>query len=174
MSDYRRVHVPGGTYFFTVVTAERRPWLATHDGLDAFRRSWSRVARDAPFTTLAAVVLPDHVHAVWRLPPGDADFPGRWQRIKRRTVERLRRRGWPGPFWQARFWERLIRDEDDLQIHMDYVHYNPVRHGLVERAAEWRASSVHRYIRAGWYTPDWGVVDPAAVERAVLGPGGDP
>lgn len=139
MSNYRRAHVPGGTYFFTAVTAGRRPWLGADEGLDAFRMACRRVARDQPFETLAAVVLPDHVHCIWRLPIGDAEFSLRWQRIKRRTVEPLRRRGWKGPLRQARFWERLIRDEVDLRVHMDYVHSNPVRHGWVERAAEWEA-----------------------------------
>ena len=174
MSDYRRVYVPGGTYFFTAVTAGRHPWLGSADGLDAFRIAYRRVARDRPFNTLAAVVLPDHVHCIWRLPAGDADFPGRWQRLKRRSAQLLEARGYPGPFWQARYWERLIRDEADLRAHMDYVHHNPVRHGLVERAAEWSASSFHRYVRAGWYAPDWGVTDAAALDDAVLGAGGDP
>ncbi len=119
------------------------------------------------------VVLPDHLHCIWHLPAGVDDFSRRWQRIKRRTTETMRRRGVTGPFWQARFWEHLIRDERDLRMHLDYVHYNPVRHGLVGKATEWSASSVHRYIRDGWYAPDWGIADPEDVEAAVLANGGD-
>ena len=173
MSDYRRVYVPGGTYFFTAVTADRRPWLGSPDGLDAFRTAYRRVVRDRPFETIAVVVLPDHVHCIWRLPDGDAAFASRWKRLKRRTTELLRVRGHEGPFWQKRYWERLIRDEADLHVHMDYVHYNPVRHGLVARASDWSASSIHRYIRSGWYAADWGVADVRALEAAVLGRGGD-
>jgi len=170
MANYRRAYVAGGSYFFTAVTAGRRPWLGTDEGLRAFRTAYRRVAKECPFETIAAVVLPDHLHCIWRLPAGDADFPRRWQRLKRRTRELLEARGFEGPFWQARYWERVIRDEADLRAHMDYVHYNPVRHGWVARAADWRASSIHRFIRAGWYAPDWGVSDVEALERAVLHP----
>ena len=173
MGRYVRARVAGGTWFFTVVTAGRRRWLASTQGLDAFRSSYRDVAKDQPFETVAMVVLPEHLHCVWRLPDGDDDFSRRWQRIKRRTTERMRRRGMTGPFWQARFWEHSIRDERDLRMHLDYVHYNPVRHGLVGKAAEWSASSIHRYIRDGWYSPDWGVAEPDDVEAVVLANGGD-
>lgn len=174
MSDYRRMYIPGGTYFFTVVTADRRSWLTTDAGIEAFREAYRRIVTDRPLKTVAAVVLPDHMHCIWRLPESDRDFPRRWQRIKRLTTERLKRSGMEGPFWQPRYWERLIRDEDDLRLHMDYIHYNPVRHSLVDRASEWHASSIHRYIRAGWYTPDWGVSDPEHMDARVLADGGDP
>ncbi|MDZ7829152.1 MAG: transposase [Halofilum sp. (in: g-proteobacteria)] len=158
MADYRRVYVAGGTYFFTVVTHGRRPWMVD-PALSAFREAYRRVAREHPFETIAAVVLPDHLHCIWSLPEGDADFSGRWRRIKRVTTNALRNTGMSGRFWQPRFWEHLIRDERDLRAHMDYVHYNPVRHGLVARPSEWAASSLRRYIRAGWYPEDW-AADP--------------
>jgi putative transposase len=174
MADYRRLYVPGETYFFTAVTAGRRPWLATAQGLRAFRTAYRRVARDRPFETVAVVVLPDHVHCIWRLPAGDAAFADRWKRLKGRTSELLRARGYPGPFWQKRYWEHLIRDEADLHRHIDYVHYNPVRHGLVERASAWSASSFHRYVRAGRYSRDWGVSVEPAIDEALLAYGDDP
>ena len=174
MGRYRRAYVSGGTYFFTAVTAGRRPWLGTETGLGAFRVAYRRISRECPFHTIAAVVLPDHLHCIWRLPEGDAAFDRRWQRIKRRCTELLRAKGHEGPFWQARYWERLIRDEQDLHAHMDYVHYNPVRHGWVARADDWRASSIHRYIRAGWYPRDWGVADVDDLERRIRGAGSDP
>ena len=174
MSRYVRARQAGGIWFFTLVTAERRRWLGTEVGLEAFRSSYRAVVADQPFETPAMVVLPDHLHCIWRLPADDGDFSGRWQRIKRRTTEAMRRQGIEGSLWQPRFWEHLIRDERDLRAHLDYVHYNPVRHGLVRLAAEWSASSIHRYIRAGWYPADWGVADPDGLEAAVLANGGDP
>ena len=169
MSDYRRCHVAGGTYFFTVVTADRKPWLGTEVGCNAFRNAYKVVAADAPFKTMAAVVLPDHMHCIWMLPDNEHEFSRRWQRIKRRTTELLKRHGMEGPFWQPRFWEHLIRDESDLCRHMDYVHYNPVKHGLVPRASQWGPSSIHRYIRMGWYAPDWAIPDVEALEAEIPG-----
>ena len=174
MACYRRARIPGGTWFFTVVTAGRCRWLGTAEGVETFRECYRQVRREQPFETIAMVILPDHLHCIWRLPEEDSDFPRRWQRIKRRTTETMRSRGRSGPFWQARYWEHLIRDEADLQAHMDYVHYNPVRHGYVDRAADWEPSSLHRYMRMGWYAVDWGVSDAEALDRLVLSPGGDP
>jgi putative transposase len=163
MPDYRRVKVPGGTYFFIVAIAERR-WSLLTDHIDDLRHAF-RVARAArPFTVDAIVVLPDHLHCVLKLPPGDADFPVRWAHIKqtfsrripwgeRRRASRIakRERG----LWQRRYWEHLIADEDDLKHHVDYIHYNPVKHRHVMKAADWPYSSFHRYVRSGLYPLDW-------------------
>jgi len=157
MADYERVLVPGGTYFFTVVTAHRRRWLATPWGQRALGDAIRSVRADLPFATDAIVILPDHVHAIWTLPDGDDDFSRRWQRIKHRTTARLRREhGFRGRVWQPRFWEHLIRDDDDLHRHLDYIHYNPVKHGLCSLPLEWSASSFHRYVNKGVYAADWG------------------
>lgn len=157
MSDYRRFFVPGGTYFFTVVTADRRAWLASRAGRSALGQAMREVRVQQPFDTVAIVVLPDHLHAIWALPEGDADFSRRWRRVKQRTTLRLRRETrFRGKAWQARFWEHVIRDEEDLRRHVDYIHYNPVRHGLVRAPGEWRTGTFHRYVAAGIYPADWG------------------
>jgi len=112
----------------------------------------------------AIVVLPDHLHAVWTLPPNDADFPGRWKAIKRHFTHALLTHGVSlarnakGEYslWQRRYWEHTIRDETDLQRHVDYIHYNPVKHDVVARASAWPFSSFHRYVRLGWLSADWG------------------
>mgnify|MGYP006287006385 CR=1 FL=1 len=156
MSDYRRYRVPGCTWFFTVVTAHRRTWL---------RHAWARatlggvmreVRTESPFETVAIVILPDHLHAIWRLPGDDDDFAGRWRRIKQRTTLRLRRDfDLRGRLWQPRFWEHRIRDQADLHRHIEYIHYNPVKHGLVAAASEWQASTFHRYVAEGVHSLDW-------------------
>lgn len=162
MVGYRRARVAGATYFFTVALRDRRTnWLVLH--VDALRESIHLARREAPFVIDAMVVMPDHLHAVWTLPPGDADFPGRWRKIKARFTRTLVQRGVPlmrnhkGEYdlWQRRYWEHLIRDDRDLSRHVDYIHYNPVKHGFVERPTAWRWSSVHTYIRRGLLPADW-------------------
>lgn len=156
MADYRRFLIPGGTYFFTVVTAKRRPWLSRHSARKILAGVMREVRSEFPFETVGLVVLPDHLHAVWRLPDGDSDFRGRWHRIKQRTTLRLRAvGGLTGRLWQPRFWEHAIRDEDDLRRHLDYIHYNPVKHGFVASPRDWGPSSFHRYVTAGVYAADW-------------------
>jgi putative transposase len=163
MPNYRRVWVPGGTYFFTVTLLERkRRLLVEHIG--ALRAAF-RVAQAArPFETLGIVILPDHLHAIWRLPEGDADFATRWRQIKsgfsrrvavdeRRSAVRIAK-GERG-IWQRRYWEHLIADELDLRHHLDYLHYNPVKHGHVDRVCDWPYSIFHREVRRGRYPIDW-------------------
>ena len=168
MSHYRRADVAGGTFFFTVVSERRRPILTQPDIRDALRSAITAVRQDHPFRILGWVLLPDHLHAIWRLPEGDADFSTRWSQIKRRvtrdcgkanfdpallTPRRVIKR--QGTIWQHRFWEHLIRDEDDFRRHMDYLHFNPVKHGLVARVGDWPYSSFHRFVREGVYPADW-------------------
>ena len=164
MPDYRRNRVAGGTYFFTVNLLERNLTLLT-DHIDALRAAVRKVRARRPFHIDAWVVLPDHLHCVWTLPPGDADYSSRWKAIKITfakslpATERLspvrRSKGERG-IWQRRFWEHTIRDDSDYSAHMDYVHYNPVKHGLVVRVAAWPYSSIHRCVAAGIYPADWG------------------
>lgn len=164
MPNYRRDRFPGGTYFFTVVIADRTTSLLTDRIAGLFAAI--RIVRAArPFRMPAMVVLPDHVHCIWTLPPGDADYATRWSAIKsgfsRRietaetrslSRERKRERG----IWQRRYWEHRIRDDDDLRSHVDYIHFNPVRHGYVGHAADWPHSTLHRWVERGWLTADWG------------------
>lgn len=167
MTEYRRHFVLGGTYFFTVNLAERsRRLLVEHIVL--LRRAFVETQREHPFELDAAVILPDHLHAIWTLPPGDADYSMRWRKIKAcfsRNLPRTERRsdsridkGERG-IWQRRFWEHAIRDEDDLRRHMDYIHYNPVKHGHCRRVVDWPYSTFQRYAASGVYAHDWaGVV----------------
>ena len=153
MATYRRALVPGGTYFFTVVTNDRRPLLTTPACLSSLRRAFREVRSVHAFSIDAIVLLPDHLHCVWTLPGGDADYARRWSMIKRLTSRSVRlllpeadncsrRARRELSLWQRRYWEHLIRDEDDLDRHIDYIHWNPVKHALAARAAEWRYSSV--------------------------------
>jgi putative transposase len=159
MSDYRRVFVPGGTYFFTLVTWNRRPLLATEERVGLLRESFRRVREQRPFVLEAAVILPDHLHCILRLPAGDADYPGRWREIKKRfsaQVARDTNARHERLVWQRRYYEHAIRDEEDWRRHLDYLHYNPVKHGLVGRVRDWPWSSFGRGVERGWYDVDWG------------------
>ena len=162
---YRRANAEGGTYFFTVNLADRHSDFLVQHIVD-LRAVMQAVKIAHPFSIVAMAVLPEHLHAIWRLPPGDADYPLRWSQIKagfsrrlpkderiRTTRQTKRERG----IWQRRYWEHQIRDEDDLARHVDYIHYNPVKHGLVSRPVDWPHSTLHGYIERGILTPDWGV-----------------
>ena len=166
MVNYRRARVPGATYFFTVTLKDRRDdLLVTH--IDVLRLTFRAVRQQKPFRLDAIVVLPDHLHTIWTLPDGDADFSSRWQAIKARFTRSLNNRGEAtkrnarGEFdiWQARYWEHIIRDDSDFERHVSYIHYNPVKHSLVTCPTDWRWSSVHRYIRQGLIPATW-AVDP--------------
>ena len=162
MPEYRRSWVEGGTFFFTVVTYHRQPILTTIEGRKLLRSAWENVRERFPFTIDAVCLLPDHIHCIWVLPDGDANYSIRWKEIKRlftrsyldqvgpgeiRNASRLSRG--EAAIWQRRFWEHTIRDEEDLNRHRDTIHYNPVKHGLVKRVSAWRWSSFHRYVRIG-------------------------
>ena len=173
MSWYRRARVAGGTYFFTVVTDRRRRFL-TDDGPRAWLRGAIVATRaDHPFAIDAWVLLPDHLHCLWTLPAGDADYSTRWALIKRRFTRSagsaLHRDDWlsaskrkhrEGTVWQRRFYEHVIRDDRDFNAHMDYIHYNPVKHGLAARVADWPYSTFHRLVGKGVYPTDWGATVP--------------
>jgi putative transposase len=166
MPNYRRVWVPGGTYFFTVNLLRRCGNDLLVRRIEDLREVVASVKERHPFSIHAWVVLPDHLHCVIELPEGDIDFALRWRLIKAYFSKRLpvmeRRsdlrlaRGERG-IWQRRFWEHLVRDERDFAAHMDYVHINPLKHGLVERVVDWPYSTFHRWVEAGVYCNDWGV-----------------
>ncbi len=164
MTNYRRARFCGGYYFFTVVTYKRRPFLVDEVSRTCLRNAWRRVRKNRPFEVVAFYLLPEHLHCVWLLPEGDNDFSQRWMLIKKgftrrylraggqesgqsRSREKKRERG----IWQRRFWEHQIRDEEDLHRHVDYIHYNPVKHGLVEAVEDWPWSTYHRFVRDGFY-----------------------
>lgn len=133
MSNYRRVYIPGGTYFFTVVSYRRQPLFAGDGRVEQLRQSFREVKAKRPFGLLAAVVLPDHLHCLWRLPEDDADYSTRWQMVKAdfsRHIPAKIKKGGAKTILQPRFYDHCIRDESDFHKHLDYIHYNPVKHGL--------------------------------------------
>lgn len=171
---YRRADVTGGTYFFTVNLAERKRTLLV-DHVDTLRQVVGMVKAKRPFRIDAMVILPDHLHAVCTLPVGDWDYPTRWMLIKAGFSRRLpagerrnRSRMTKGErgIWQRRYWEHLIQDETDFRRHVDYVHWNPIKHGLVWRLVDWPYSSFHRYLRLGVLSVDWGGDGGKGDERA--------
>jgi putative transposase len=177
MPDYRRNRIPGGTYFFTVNLLERNRSLLT-DNIELLRNAIRTTRRARPFHIDAWVVLPDHMHCIWTLPEGDADYASRWKAIKTafskalphtESLSAVRQAKGERGIWQRRYWEHTIRDERDYAAHMDYVHINPVKHGHSARVADWPYSSFHSLVAAGIYPADWaGDSDdlPMAGERA--------
>jgi len=176
MSNYRRNRVPGGTYFFTVNLLERsNDLLVSH--VEVLRDCVRKVRAARPFHIDAWVVLPDHMHAIWTLPPEDTDYSARWKAIKIAFAKALPKTEYLSParsvkgergIWQRRFWEHTIRNEHDYAAHVDYVHINPMKHGLVARVADWPYSSFHRWVQQGCYPQDWagsGGVEISAGER---------
>ena len=165
MTDYRRIYVPGAIWFFTVNLAERKNNSLLLEHIEKLSESFIKVLKDHPFKIIAIVVLPDHLHCLLSLPEDDSDFSTRWGLIKanfsrsiakgERVSSSRSKRGERG-IWQRRFWEHLIRDEKDLYAHMDYIHWNPVKHGLTKNAADWKYSSFHRFVKAGIYPENWG------------------
>ncbi|MCB1735317.1 MAG: transposase [Gammaproteobacteria bacterium] len=155
MSNYRRAFQLGGIYFFTVVTHDRRPLFSDAHAIERLRNAFRYVKQRRPFDIDAMVILPDHLHCLWFLPTDDADYATRWQMIKTHFTRAMNRAGEQGPYWQPRYWEHLIRDESDLTRHRDYIHYNPVKHGLVARPGDWTASSFARFVRDGLYPTNW-------------------
>jgi len=164
MPDYRRYRVPGGTYFFTVNLLDRRSdFLVRH--IEALREAVRGTRRRLPFHIDAWVVLPDHIPFVWTLPPGDDDFSNRWKAIKIRFVQsipptegrsKIRIARSERGVWQRRFWEHVICDDEDYERHLDYVHYNPVKHGWATAVRDWPYSTFHRWVKEGVYPYDWG------------------
>ncbi|GAB6141536.1 transposase [Methylosoma difficile] len=181
MSDYRRCYVPGGSYFFTVVTERRAAILANDVARDCLRHAIRHCQQQLPFRVDALVMMPDHVHSIWTLPADSCDYSKRWGIIKKHftqswlvlggaeqavTASNLlhRRRG----VWQRRFWEHALRDERDYQNHFDYLHFNPVKHGLVKRVQDWPYSSFHRWVGQGAYPVNWGMAGEEFVELSKI------
>jgi putative transposase len=174
--------IPGETYYFTVVTYRRRRLFGREESARLLGESMREVRKDAPFRTIAMVVLPDHLHCIWSLPRGDADFSTRWKRIKRdftvgwlnvgnddvgwQVPARRRARGERG-FWQRRSWEHVVRNDQELEALCDYIHYNPVKHGYTSRPAEWPWSTFSRFVSSGDYSLEWGSTVPTSIDRVV-------
>ncbi|MBD3233374.1 MAG: transposase [candidate division Zixibacteria bacterium] len=171
MSDYRRVKESNTPYFFTLVTYDRAPLFAIETNIVKLKESFKKVNVKHPFTVEAIVILPDHIHTIWSLPEDDTDYPTRWRLIKQ-MFSRLMIVEYPKLFdafpgtsraneqekliWQRRYWEHTIRDSEDFKRHLDYIHFNPVKHGYVDKPSKWRWSSFNKWLESGEYSQDWG------------------
>ena len=162
---YRRANVQGGCYFFTVALANRKTALLV-EHIDTLRHAFRLIRKRHPFEIVAMAVMPEHLHTVWQMPQGDADFALRWALIKsafsrsipkheyiRPSHESKRERG----IWQRRYWEHLIRDDEDLERHVNYIHYNPVKHGHATSPWDWPHSSLRQCAARGWYPDNWSI-----------------
>jgi putative transposase len=176
MPNYRRAFVPGGCYFFTVNLLDRNSRLLI-EHIDHLRDAVRETKHRFPFEIEAMVILPDHIHAVWTLPEGDADFSVRWRWIKIRFsrsipkgegLDAVRKARGERGIWQRRYWEHVIRDERDLNNHIDYCWFNPVKHGHVENVEDWPYSTFHRDHRDA---PKPGDFEKACAEYALKNPG---
>jgi putative transposase len=181
MARYLRYFVPGGMYFFTVVTHERRPILTTELGRVCLRNALETIRASWPFEITAIVLLPDHLHTIWALPSGDDRYSFRWRRIKEEFTEAFlrgggtegivsasRRKRKERGIWQRRYWEHTLDEECDFERHMDYLHYNPVKHGYVTCPCDWPYSSFHRLVKDGIYPANWGCVEHGPLDFADL------
>jgi putative transposase len=185
---YRRANVQGGTFFFTVVTYKRIKIFSNPVNIDLLRGAMKKVMQKHPFKIDAFVLLPDHLHCIWTLPEGDADFSTRWRLIKSHFSRNINLSpvGWveernptidactasrqkkkEKPIWQRRFWEHLIRNQKDLNQHIEYIHYNPVKHKLTKTPGDWAYSSFHRYVSRGLYDSNWGAAGKVEFDDAV-------
>ncbi len=167
MPDYRRAYLKGGTFFFTVVSYRRFPIFKDETAIDLLWQCFQTTMVLCPFRVDAMVILPDHLHTIWTLPSNDPDFSTRWKRIKATFSRHYRgciiedisgsmRRKKEKGIWQRRFWEHVIRDQTDFNRHCDYIHYNPVKHGLVNSPLAWKHSSFRKFVEKGLYRQDWG------------------
>jgi putative transposase len=150
-----------------VVTHGRRPIFADPAHVQSLRQAFAGVMKTYPFVIDAVVVLSDHIHAIWTLPRRDSDFSVRWKLIKGGFTkmypkyyagipEASRLRKGERAVWQRRFWEHAIRNENDIARHVEYMHYNPVKHGLVKAPKDYVHSSFHKYVQTGVVDVDWG------------------
>ena len=168
MPKYLRSYVPGGSYFLTLVTYNRNPIFRKQENISRLRTALRTVKSEMPFEIAGAVMLPDHIHFIWSLPTEDSDYSIRIGRLKalftkslsleltlERNTSSSRRKHRESNVWQRRFWEHTLRDEEDFQIHLDYIHYNPVKHGYVQCPHLWPPSSFHHWVKNGGYSADW-------------------
>lgn len=162
MVKYRRSQVTGASYFFTVNLNNRsHRHLTTH--IQHLRTAFELIKQQRPFKIDAIVILPDHLHMIMTPPLQDNDYPERWKAIKscftrsliKEGIALIRNRKGEYNLWQRRYWEHLIRDETDMRRHIDYIHFNPVRHGHVRQVGDWPYSSFHHYVHKGILPPDW-------------------
>ncbi len=165
MTNYRRIYTLGASWFFTVNLLKRQNNPLLIENIKVLRSAFSEVKAKHPFRIDAVVILPDHLHCIWTLPEGDTNYSTRWNLLKGKfsrslakgeqlSNSRIKRR--ERGIWQRRFWEHMLRNEEDFNRHLDYIHWNPVKHGYVSNVMDWPHSSFHKYVKMGWYPKNWG------------------
>ncbi|MFK5950825.1 MAG: transposase [Methylococcales bacterium] len=165
MTNYRRIYTPGASWFFTVNLLKRQNNPLLIENIKVLRSAFSEVKAKHPFRIDAVVILPDHLHCIWTLPEGDTNYSTRWNLLKGKfsrslakgeqlSNSRIKRR--ERGIWQRRFWEHMLRNEEDFNRHLDYIHWNPVKHGYVSNVMDWPHSSFHKYVKMGWHPKNWG------------------
>ncbi len=183
MSNYRRTKINAAWYFFTVVTYQRRSLLTEEAARPILKDAFRQAKAQRPFDMPAFCLMPNHLHCIWKMPEGDCDYSTRWAFIKRtfskgyiaaggtglaQTESRLKKRELG--IWQRRFWEHRIRDRDDYWNHVHYIHYNPIKHGLVAQVADWPYSTYHRFCKQGIYEDfDWSLFEVKGDEQTLEG-----
>jgi len=169
MTQYRRSYIPGGTYFFTIVTYNRQPILTSPVSRRLLRDAWLTIQATHPFTLVACCLLPEHIHCIWTLPENDSDYSIRWQGIKGLFSKRYKKnmnfhaeisysqkKKREAGIWQRRFWEHTLVEQEDFNTHVNYIHYNPVKHNLVKHVRDWPWSTFHSFVEKGIYDIEWG------------------
>lgn len=182
MPNYHRVKTPNALYFFTVVTDQRRKIFTSEQARNCLHQAFQHVRERWHFEIEAIVLLPDHLHTIWKLPDDSTDYSTRWRLIKHQFTKEMKAHINPSikisnsrkmkkeqAIWQRRFWEHQIRDEKDFEHHLHYIHYNPVKHGYVDSPKDWQWSSFHKYVTMEWYDQEWGVVIPSEMLDTCVG-----
>ena len=175
---YHRVYIKGGTYFFTIVTFQRKKILNEPENIQVLRDAFEYIKKKHPFHLDAYVILPEHIHLIITLPENDDDFSTRIRLMKSyfsRNCNNLYKQLPDGSrklkneqlIWQRRFWEHVIRDNKDYKQHVEYIHYNPVTHGLVSKPIDWVYSSFRRFVKDGIYDMDWGAANVCEFDQTV-------
>jgi len=171
MSDYRRAFSAGGCFFFTLVTYKRYKYFSDEKNICLLRNAFRHVKNNHPFEIDAIVVLPDHIHTIWHLPKDDSNYSLRWRLIKNYVsthIDTMSNHRKEKGIWQRRFWEHSIRSENDWHNHIDYIHYNPVKHGYTDHPGNWKYSSYSNALNKGWYDKSWGNSEPLNIQAFEL------
>lgn len=182
MPNYKRYYTSNAYYFFTVVTYKRQPIFQDINAIQLLKESIQTIKQKYPFTIEAIVILPDHIHCVWKMNEKDVYYSKRWQFIKMYFSKQYKKEDQSTitptssrffkrekTIWQRRFWEHRIRNEKDLYQHFDYIHYNPVKHGYVNNPKDWEWSTFHKFVENGWYDSEWGMCEPKSISKDCVG-----
>ena len=161
MSEYRRIRIAGATYFFTLVTYKRSPFFKSKENIEILKRGIKHVQKKHHFKIDSICVLPDHIHLIMLLPENDKDYSVKIRLIKQYATMHINKQNLSkNLIWQPRFWEHTIRNDRDLELHRNYIHYNPVKHGYTMAPKDWEYSSFNSFVKKGFYEENWGLSEP--------------